>query len=506
MFFAESDKLAHLNSRAKSRASSVSWRFFAILVWGASIVAYGFGCSENSLSKRTGKNRPSDESEAIPGLLTEKTTEPGLPTVVRTRRAEVAVPADAFNKPVKIRVREVSTDELSSEQIAVLVDIDESQRDFIEVSMVDAASGMVIQSSDVSSQMGMVEGGVFLFRQVIESPSDRGLVKLQLAHDYANDIVGQTLAGSQLRLVEGDLDAVNQSEALTVEATMNSFQFVASAVIFNTTVIGTSKLALQSGEEFKILGIALHNDLEIFLDQTVLTPISVSSNAIVVAVPSNLAAGPKTLSIYDLEDEIFRAELNIKAEGQGSSGADTGGSAGETSAGTTGSGSDGGGQSNEGFHRLFATEAVYNGNLGGMNFAHQECREAAKTSFHSGAGDYFYKTYRAILAVVGMGARDYTIGTSNWQVKNSNSTSPELLAGSVSELFGDGSGRQNVDIYTEAGQAPLGQVWTGALSTGAYDNGNTCSNWTSISGTGKMGHVNQYPAGQYLSNTQIPCS
>lgn len=82
----------------------------------------------------------------------------------------------------------------------------------------------------------------------------------------------------------------------------------------------------------------------------------------------------------------------------------------------------------------------------------------------------------------------------------SGSTGGSLITASYSQIFGGGS-------LTNSINASALHVWTGSDTMGVSTSGDTCSNWSTTSGSGSAGTANSTSSGGWMNNgTLDPCS
>ncbi len=118
-------------------------------------------------------------------------------------------------------------------------------------------------------------------------------------------------------------------------------------------------------------------------------------------------------------------------------------------------------------HRIFVTSTTNSGNLGGLSGADTICQTRAVAGGFSG-------TWKAILSDTTFNASSRIVITG--PVYNTNNT---LVATGKTDFW---DGALSVAVgYNEFGVAASANTWSGSTSSGAKDQPNSCSNWTSNS-------------------------
>jgi hypothetical protein len=141
------------------------------------------------------------------------------------------------------------------------------------------------------------------------------------------------------------------------------------------------------------------------------------------------------------------------------------------------------------FHYLFASSAIYQGNLGGISGADAKCQALA-----TGAG--LAGTYVSLVSTSATFANRVTV---SGYVYNRRGL---LLATSKADLF-DGTLTNAVD-YDEYGSYVTGKAWTGSTAGGGNVSSG-CANWTyNCCAPGQFGLVNS--ASSALSSSTEDCT
>ncbi|MGE0173257.1 MAG: hypothetical protein AB7T49_10740 [Oligoflexales bacterium] len=141
-------------------------------------------------------------------------------------------------------------------------------------------------------------------------------------------------------------------------------------------------------------------------------------------------------------------------------------------------------------HRIFITSGTFNGNLGGSASANSICQSQASNAALPG-------DWRALLSMPGRNARDIPI---LGEVRNMLG---QLVATDQGDLW-DGN-IQNSIGYDQFGAGISKQALTGSTPSGTYAAGQTCGDYTNMSGNGQAGSSTMTNNG-WISNGAPACS
>ncbi|MFH0714034.1 MAG: DUF1554 domain-containing protein [Candidatus Micrarchaeota archaeon] len=126
---------------------------------------------------------------------------------------------------------------------------------------------------------------------------------------------------------------------------------------------------------------------------------------------------------------------------------------------------------------MFITSQLFTGNLGGISGADTKCQQAAAASGRN------IIEYKALLSTSTMNAKDRL---PDGVFKNSKG---EVIATSKADLL-DGTITNLIQWDEYGNQVSASYVWSGSYSSGMYWTPN-CGDWTSVSGSGKVGYSNE---------------